>query len=141
MWVQHHNGIFVSSNEGKNFTEVKSVEPSVFGFPVAVHPKDPDTVWFVPEIKDEKRVPREGKLVVTRTRVSGAKCGNDRAIHAIIPRVSGYGRRKMPHDSGKPAIRKPSANLARSAGRRMGCLSVRLEMRSAGSIWRSRSMA
>ncbi len=71
MWVQHHNGIFVSSDEGKTFTEIKGVEPSVFGFPVAVHPKEPDTAWFVPEIKDEKRIPREGKLVVTRTRDGG----------------------------------------------------------------------
>jgi hypothetical protein len=31
----------------------------------------PDTAWFVPEIKDEKRIPREGKLVVTRTRDGG----------------------------------------------------------------------
>jgi hypothetical protein len=71
MWVQHHNGIFVSSDEGQNFTEIKGVEPSVFGFPVVVHPNDPDTAWFVPEIKDEKRVPREGKLIVTRTRDGG----------------------------------------------------------------------
>jgi len=71
MWVQHHNGIFVSSDEGQTFTEVTGVEPSVFGFPVAVHPREPDTAWFVPEIKDEKRVPREGKLVVTRTRDGG----------------------------------------------------------------------
>ena len=32
---------------------------------------EPDTAWFVPEIKDEKRIPREGKLVVTRTRNGG----------------------------------------------------------------------
>jgi hypothetical protein len=32
-----------------------------------VHPREPDTAWFVPEIKDEKRIPRDGKLVVTRT--------------------------------------------------------------------------
>jgi hypothetical protein len=71
MWVQHHNGIFVSSDEGQNFTEIKGVEPSVFGFPVVVHPREPDTAWFVPEIKDEKRIPRGGKLVVTRTRDGG----------------------------------------------------------------------
>jgi hypothetical protein len=71
MWVQHHNGIFVSSDEGQTFTEVTGVEPSVFGFPVAVHPREPDTAWFVPGVKDEKRVPREGKLVVTRTRDGG----------------------------------------------------------------------
>ncbi len=57
MWVQHHNGIFVSSDEGKRFNEITGVEPSTFGFPVVVHPLDPDTAWFVPEIKDEKRIP------------------------------------------------------------------------------------
>jgi photosystem II stability/assembly factor-like uncharacterized protein len=71
MWVQHHNGIFVSSDEGETFSEISGVEPSTFGFPVVVHPRDPDTAWFVPEIKDEKRIPRGGKLVVTRTRDGG----------------------------------------------------------------------
>jgi hypothetical protein len=72
MWVQHHNGIFVSSDEGRTFREITCVEPSAFGFPVVVHPWDPDTAWFVPEIKDEKRIPCDGKLVVTRTRDAGA---------------------------------------------------------------------
>lgn len=70
-WVQHHNGIFVSSDEAKTFTEIKDVKPSVFGFPVAVHPRAPDTAWFVPGVKDEKRYPMEGRLVVTRTRDGG----------------------------------------------------------------------
>ena len=61
MWVQHHNGIFVSSDEGRTFSEITGVEPSAFGFPVVVHPRDPDTAWFVPEIKDEKRIPRDGQ--------------------------------------------------------------------------------
>src|SRR5262245_63033669 len=52
-------------------TTTAFVEPSAFGFPVVVHPREPDTAWFVPEIKDEKRIPREGKLVVTRTRDGG----------------------------------------------------------------------
>ena len=71
MWVQHHNGIFISSDEGRTFTEVTDVEPSTFGFAVGVHPRDPDTAWFVPQIKDEKRIPSGGKLVVTRTRDGG----------------------------------------------------------------------
>jgi len=71
MWVQHHNGIFVSSDEARTFTEIADVEPSTFGFAVAVHPRDPDTAWFVPEIKDEKRIPDGGRLVVTRTRDGG----------------------------------------------------------------------
>lgn len=71
MWVQHHNGIFVSSDEGRTFSEITGVEPSTFGFPAAVHPGDPDSAWFVPEIKDERRIPRDGRLVVTRTRDGG----------------------------------------------------------------------
>jgi hypothetical protein len=71
MWVQHHNGIFVSSDEGKTFSEINGVEPSAFGFPVVVHPCEPDTAWFVPGIKDEKRIPPDGKLIVTRTRDGG----------------------------------------------------------------------
>ena len=71
MWVQHHNGIFVSSDEGITFSEITGVEPSTFGFAVVAHPNKPDTAWFVPEIKDEKRIPREGKLVVSRTRDGG----------------------------------------------------------------------
>jgi photosystem II stability/assembly factor-like uncharacterized protein len=71
MWVQHHNGIFVSSDEGRTFVEIKDVLPSAFGFPVVVHPRDPDTAWFVPALKDEKRIPVGGRLVVTRTRDGG----------------------------------------------------------------------
>ena len=47
------------------------VEPSAFGFAVAVHPGDPDTAWFVPGIKDECRLPVDAKLVVARTRDGG----------------------------------------------------------------------
>ena len=72
MWVRHHNGIFISSDEGRAFSEITGVGPFTFGFPVVLHPRDPDTAWFVPEIKDEKRIPRDGRLVVTRTR-DGAK--------------------------------------------------------------------
>jgi hypothetical protein len=41
MWVQHHNGIFASSDESQTFTEITGVEPSTFGFAVAVHPPRP----------------------------------------------------------------------------------------------------
>jgi photosystem II stability/assembly factor-like uncharacterized protein len=87
MWVQHHNGIFVSSDAGRNFREITGVEPSTFGFPVVVHPTDPDTAWFVPEIKDEKRVPRDGRLVVTRTRDGG---GSFQVLTRGLPQVHAY---------------------------------------------------
>ena len=70
LWVQHHCGIYISRDCAKSWQEVKA-EPSSFGFGVAVHPREPDTAWFVPGIKDEKRIPVDGKLVVSRTRDGG----------------------------------------------------------------------
>jgi hypothetical protein len=71
LWAQHHNGIFKTCDGGAKWEEVGNVEPSSFGFAVAVHPKDPRTAWFVPGVSDEKRVPPTGALVVTRTRDGG----------------------------------------------------------------------
>jgi hypothetical protein len=70
-WVQHHNGIFRSRDAGANWEDVPAARPSGFGFAVAVHPRDPETAWFVPAVKDERRVPVDGKLVVSRTRDGG----------------------------------------------------------------------
>jgi hypothetical protein len=70
-WVQHHNGIFRSTDGCGSWQEIMDVKPSTFGFACAVHPSEPDTAWFVPAVKDECRVPVDGKLVVTRTRDGG----------------------------------------------------------------------
>jgi photosystem II stability/assembly factor-like uncharacterized protein len=71
LWVQHHNGIFKSIDAAASWTEIKNVKPSVFGFAVAVHPRDLETAWFVPAIKDEKRIPANGGVVVNRTTNGG----------------------------------------------------------------------
>lgn len=71
LWIQHHNGIFRSTDGAASWREVKDVAPSSFGFAVAVHPKEPGTAWFVPAIKDEQRIPVDSKPVVTRTRDGG----------------------------------------------------------------------
>lgn len=70
-WAQHHNGIFRSVDDSDTWQEITAAGPSTFGFAVAVHPRHPETAWFVPAIKDEKRVPVDGRLVVTRTRDGG----------------------------------------------------------------------
>jgi photosystem II stability/assembly factor-like uncharacterized protein len=70
MWMQHHNGIFRSTDAGATWTQLKPPADD-FGFAVAAHPADPDTAWFVPAIKDELRMPRDGALTVTRTRDGG----------------------------------------------------------------------
>ena len=71
MWCQHHNGVFRTVDGAASWHEITQVNPSVFGFAVAVHPTDADTAWLVPAIKDEKRIPVDGKVVVARTRDGG----------------------------------------------------------------------
>jgi hypothetical protein len=70
-WVQHHNGVFRSSDGGKSFQELDTPRPSVFGFAVCVHPRDGKTAWFVPAQKDQYRIPVDGRMVVSRTRDGG----------------------------------------------------------------------
>lgn len=71
-WIQHHNGIYRSRDNCRSWQEIADAGPSVFGFAVCVHPQEPDTVWFVPAVKDECRVPVDGRFVVTRTRDGGS---------------------------------------------------------------------
>lgn len=73
-WSQHHNGIWRSTDGGALWRRVgQSLRETVsdFGFAVAVHPHDPDTAWFVPAAADQKRIPVDAALSVTRTRDGG----------------------------------------------------------------------
>jgi hypothetical protein len=70
LWCQHHNGVF-RTTEGCGHWKELEVPPSSFGFAVVVDPEDADTAWFVPGVKDEKRYPVDGALVVSRTRDGG----------------------------------------------------------------------
>ncbi|SFI20052.1 WD40/YVTN/BNR-like repeat-containing protein [Planctomicrobium piriforme] len=71
MWIQHHNGIFRSTDGARNWEELTDVPLSTFGFAVCVHPNDGNRAWFVPGIKDERRVPVDAQLAVTRTKDGG----------------------------------------------------------------------
>lgn len=70
-WVQHHNGIFRSTDDLKSWHEITTAPVSNFGFPVAVHPRDPEIAWFVPAVDDGCRVPVNGRMVVQRTSNGG----------------------------------------------------------------------
>lgn len=69
-WCQHHNGVWRSTDGAASWEEVKP-PLSGFGFAVAVDANDPQTAWLVPGIKDERRLPVDGALVVNRTRDGG----------------------------------------------------------------------
>jgi photosystem II stability/assembly factor-like uncharacterized protein len=69
-WCQHHMGIWRSTDDLASWQQLHA-RPSSFGFAVVVHPREPDTAWFVPAHSDQKRAPITGELVVTRTRDGG----------------------------------------------------------------------
>jgi hypothetical protein len=87
IWCQHHNGVFRSEDSGMSWREITTIRPSKFGFAVVSHPRDPDTAWFVPAIKDEKRVPVDGKVVVARTRDGGKSF---EVLHKGLPQRHAY---------------------------------------------------
>ena len=66
-WMQHHNGIWRSSDDCATWQEIMEVQPSTFGFALAVHPTDGNTAWFVPSLGSESRYPVGAKMVVNRT--------------------------------------------------------------------------
>src|SRR5262249_5970001 len=51
--------------------EVSGNLPSDFGFPIAVHAHEPDTIYVVPITSDSEHYPPEGKLRVYRSRTGG----------------------------------------------------------------------
>jgi photosystem II stability/assembly factor-like uncharacterized protein len=72
LWTQHHCGIWKSADRGAIWTEVTAAQPTNFGFAVVVHPKDPETAWFMPLKSDEQRIPVDGAVVGSVTRDGGA---------------------------------------------------------------------
>jgi hypothetical protein len=87
VWCQHHNGVFRSEDAGATWREVTAIRPSKFGFAAAAHPMDPETAWFIPAIKDERRIPVDGKVVVARTRDGGRSFD---VLHHGLPQHHAY---------------------------------------------------
>ena len=73
LFLQNHWGLYRSDDRGESWTDVANGVPSDFGFPMAIHPHDPDTAWIVPLESDQFRCTPDGKLRVYRTRDGGAE--------------------------------------------------------------------
>ena len=70
-FLQNHWGLYRSDDGGESWTDIANGVPSDFGFAMAMHPHDPDTVYIVPMESDEFRCTPEGKMRVYRTRNGG----------------------------------------------------------------------
>lgn len=67
LWVQHHCGIYRSTDGGVLWQAIAAPAPSGFGFAVACDPNNPQRAWFVPAQADVCRIPVDGRMVVLRT--------------------------------------------------------------------------
>ncbi|MFN8482390.1 MAG: sialidase family protein [Anaerolineae bacterium] len=71
LFMQKHWDVMRSDNCGDSWHEISGNLPSDFGFPIAVHAHEPETVYVVPIKSDSEHYPPEGKLRVYRSRAGG----------------------------------------------------------------------
>ena len=60
-----------SVDGGLSWTEVSGNLPTDFGFPIAVHPHEEETIYVVPITSDSLHYPPDGQLRVWRSRSGG----------------------------------------------------------------------
>jgi hypothetical protein len=83
-----------------SWIEITAGLPGNFGYAIAVDPRDPDTVFQVPESDSHMRTVVDGRLRVYRSRDAGAQLGVNQRRPAAIARLGngaarshGHGRR------------------------------------------------
>jgi photosystem II stability/assembly factor-like uncharacterized protein len=71
MFMQNHGGVYRSDDGGTTWQSIEKGLPANFGFPVVVHPHDPDTVYLFPLSGSGGRYPVEGEARVWRSKDAG----------------------------------------------------------------------
>ena len=72
LYQQNHHGVFRSLDGGRSWEDRTEGLPSTFGFPIGVHPSDPQTIWTLPLNGDmEGRYPPDASAAVWRSRDGG----------------------------------------------------------------------
>lgn len=73
LYQQNHSGAYRSRDGGSSWEDINAGLPSTFGFPIAVHPHDPRTIWTVPLNGDDRgRFMPDGAAAVWMSRDEGA---------------------------------------------------------------------
>ncbi len=71
LFMQKHWDVMRSDDAGDNWYKISGNLPSDFGFPIAVHAQEPETIYVIPLTGDDQRFPVDGKLQVFRSRSGG----------------------------------------------------------------------
>ncbi len=73
LYQQNHHGVFRSRDGGRNWDDITDGLPSTFGFPIAVDPDNPETIYTIPLNGDSQgRFPPGASAAVWRSRDGGA---------------------------------------------------------------------
>jgi hypothetical protein len=67
LYLQNHGGVYRSEDGGESWQDIAPGLPSEFGFPIVVHPHDPDTVYAFPIVDAGARWPVDGQARVWRS--------------------------------------------------------------------------
>jgi photosystem II stability/assembly factor-like uncharacterized protein len=87
LFMQKHWDVMRSDDGGDSWEEVSGDLPTDFGFPIAVHAHEPETVYVVPITSDSHHFPPEGRLRVYRSRTGG---GEWEPLTAGLPQENCY---------------------------------------------------
>ncbi len=73
LYQQNHHGVWRSSDGGRSWDDITPGLPSTFGFPIRVHPRDPNVIWTLPLNSDSGgRYPPDASAAVWKSEDGGA---------------------------------------------------------------------
>ncbi len=87
MYQQNHCGVYRSDDAGRSWTEITAGLPSEWGLPMALHPRDADTMYVCPGQSGYVHIVPEAQMAVYRTRDAGtswAKLTNGLPSNAFL---------------------------------------------------------
>jgi photosystem II stability/assembly factor-like uncharacterized protein len=73
VFMQKHWGVYRTDDAGDQWTNVGQGLPTDFGFAIAVHPHEPETIFIVPIASDAEHYPPDGALRVFRSKTGGGE--------------------------------------------------------------------
>lgn len=88
LYQQNHQGVYRSADGGRTWEWITEGLPSTFGFPMAVHPREPETIYVIPLNGDDRgRFMPDGAAAVWRSRDAG---GSWERLSAGLPQTGAY---------------------------------------------------